>query len=224
MQSSTRGRMKNIIVLVLVGASLFATPRAVAFDFGGVMVGTPDRKKVEHFVCESFQMSESDYEKANLEKHQAAESGVTDEQFWMAFARKKGICLSADWPQQYKTAIKGASGANAEMYALVEELKEKNVPVALLSNVDERHSKMAREIGLYQPFAPCLLSCEIGVEKPDPRAYEILLRQLNLPSADVVFIDDNQENVAEAQKIGLDAILFQSPDQVRSELKKRALL
>lgn len=216
--------MKKFIFLMLATATLSATPQAIVFDFGGVMTGEPNREVVIQFLCESFQLSLTEFEKANQEKRQAVKLGKTDEQFWLEFADKRGIILPDHWTQRFKLVMKEAIGINPEMYALVDQLREKQIPIALLSNIDERLSKLVREFGLYEPFNPCLLSCEIGAEKPDPKAYEILLEQLDLPSRDIVFIDDKLENVEEAKKMGLDAVLFKSSDQIRQELKRRGLL
>lgn len=70
---------------------------------------------------------------------------------------------------------------------------------------------------------PCLLSCEIGVEKPDPMAFELLLKELNLAASQIVFIDDKCENVEAAKMLGLDAILFESEEQLRKDLASRKL-
>ena len=110
------------------------------------------------------------------------------------------------------------------MYALVEELKSKKIPVALLSNIDKRLSTILRELDLYYPFEPCLLSCDIGAEKPDLRAYEVALNHLNTPAHQIVFFDDREENIEAAKQAGLDAILFESAAQAREELAKRNLL
>lgn len=216
--------MKKLICLLLAATSLYAAPQTIVFDFGGVMTGEPNREAVVEFLCASFQLTPSEFEKANLEKRQAMKLGKTDEEFWINFAHEKVIALPRNWSQQFKSVMKDAIGINPEMYVLVSELKEKQVPIALLSNIDERLSKLIREFGLYEPFNPCLLSCEIGAEKPNARAYEILLEKLDLPSAEIIFIDDREENVEAAKKLGLDAILFQSSGQIRQELKKRCLL
>ena len=44
--------------------------------------------------------------------------------------------------------------------------------------------------------------------KPDPEIYKILLRRYNLKAEECVFIDDTEENVVSAQKIGLNGIVF----------------
>ena len=81
------------------------------------------------------------------------------------------------------------------------------------------------ERGLYAPFDHSLrlLSYEMGVEKPDPRAYQILVDTLHLPPSDIVFIDDKWENINAAKEMGIDAILFESPEQIYRELEQRGL-
>lgn len=216
--------MKKIFLSLMTATSLIAAQQAIVFDFGGVMTGEPNREAVVHFLCESLQLSEVEFEKANLEKRQAAKNGKTDEEFWLSFSKQKEIPLSPNWSKDFKSALKHAIGVNPEMYALVDELKKKQIPIALLSNIDMRLSKLIREFGLYEPFDPCLLSCEIGIEKPDPRAYKTLLEKLELPAKDIVFIDDRLENIEKAKELGIDAILFESPLQIRKELRNRKLL
>jgi HAD superfamily hydrolase (TIGR01509 family) len=208
----------------LTALSLFAAPQAVVFDFGGVMTGEPKKEAVVQFLRSTFNLSESEFERVNLEKRESVRAGKSDEEFWLQFAKENDITLPTNWSQAFKTVMKEAIGINTEMYVLVAELRAKQIPVALLSNIDARLAKLIREFGLYEPFNPCLLSCEIGIEKPNLRAYEILLSQLNFPSGDIIFIDDRQENIDAANQVGLDAILFQSAAQLRRELLKRELL
>ncbi|MBM3184469.1 MAG: HAD family phosphatase, partial [Chlamydiae bacterium] len=179
---------------------------------------------VVNFIQNSFHFSKEEFEKVNLEKRQAVKQGKTDEEFWISYAKTKGIKLPSDWGESFRSVMKDAIGVNPQMYVLVNQLKEQQIPVALLSNIDERLSKLIRDFGLYEPFNPCLLSCEIGIEKPDLKAYEFLLTELNLPAKEVLFIDDRPENIEAAKAAGLDAILFQSEQQLRGELSKRGVL
>jgi epoxide hydrolase-like predicted phosphatase len=216
--------MKKFIALLLATATLGAEPQAVVFDFGGVMTNEPNRTAVIEFLCQSFELTQSEFEAASEEKRKAIKAGKTDIEFWVEYAHTNGIELPMDWELQFKTTMKNALGINPEMYLLVEQIKEKEIPVGLLSNIDERRSKIIKDFELYKPFDPCLLSCDIGVEKPDIRAYQIMLREFDLPAADVVFVDDKIENVESAQTLGIDAILYRSAEQIREELVKRKLL
>lgn len=198
--------------------------RAVVFDFGGVLTLEPDRKAIVDFLCESFRLSDEEFDKVNRLKKQASKSGITDEEFWLAFALEREIDLSLEWPSNFKSVMKNALGANPVMFQMIEELKAKKIPVALLSNIDERLGKLVREFGFYEPFELCLLSYEINVEKPDPRAYQHLIETLGLAPEQIIFIDDLAENIHAAEELGIDAIQFESADQIRQELSLRGLL
>lgn len=212
------------MIISTLTTSLIAAPQAIVFDFGGVMTGVPNREAVITFIRQSFHLSAEEFEKANQEKRLAVKEGKTDEEFWISYAESKEIKLPSNWTASFRSVMKDAIGINPEMYALVGQLKEQQIPIALLSNIDEHLSKLIRDFGLYDLFEPCLLSCEIGIEKPDLKAYELLLTKLNLPAKEIMFIDDKPENIEAAKTIGLDALLFESGQQLRNELSKRGVL
>ncbi len=214
--------MRKLMCSLFIVGTLLAAPQAVVFDWGNV-IAIDDRSVVVDFMCETFQFSEEEFEKVNLKKRKAMKEGKSDVEFWLQFAAKRGIDLEDQWPMSYQATLKRSIGVDEEMFAIVAELQRKQIPVALLSNINDKYTKLIRDFGFYDPFEPCLLSCEMGLEKPDPKAYQLLLEKLDLPANEIVFIDDLEENVEAAKKLGIDAIVFKSATQVRSELAKRGL-
>lgn len=213
--------MKKIMAALLAITSLTAAPQAIVFDFGGVLTGEPNREIAVQFLQNSFHLSDAEFEKVNSLKKKAIQTGLTDEEFWLGFAKEKGIQLPKTWSHDFKEVLKKCIGINEEMFAFVNHLKQKSLVVALLSNVDSRLAGFIRNVGLYEPFDPCLLSYEIGLEKPDAKIYEYLLKEINLSAHEVVFIDDRLENVDAAKQVGIDAILFTSQEQLQKELEVR---
>lgn len=66
-----------------------------------------------------------------------------------------------------------------------------------------------------------------GVEKtrkPYPEFYNILLNRYNLKADETVFIDDNLRNVKAANNLEIDGIHFTSAENLKRELKERAIL
>jgi 2-haloacid dehalogenase len=63
-----------------------------------------------------------------------------------------------------------------------------------------------------------------GVVKPEPEIFERLLRRFNLRPATTVLIDDNEANVEAARSLGMPAVRFRSPGQLRAELERMGLL
>lgn len=78
-------------------------------------------------------------------------------------------------------------------------------------------------MGYYDLFHPVLLSCEIGVQKPNPEAFIILLNILQVMPSDVIFIDDRAQNVEAAKDLGIDSIQFFNANQLKDDLEKRSL-
>ena len=118
----------------------------------------------------------------------------------------------------------GYLNESKEMRALVKFYKELGYRIALLSNVTAERAALLRSQGFYNDFSPALLSCEIGVDKPDPKAYQILLDTLQVSPENCIFIDDKSVNIEAAKALGIDAILFLSPQQVADELRMRLVV
>jgi putative hydrolase of the HAD superfamily len=216
--------MKKIFAMMMLAMTMgFAEP-VVVFDFGGVLTGKMDREAIVQFLCDSFSLSEEEFDQVNVKKRAAIKAGKSDEEFWLSYAQEKEIELPSSWPADFAEVMKSSLGVNPEMYQLVEELKGNAVRVALFSNVDERLANLLRKFGYYEPFDTCLLSCEIAAQKPDPASYEVLLKTLDVPAGQIVFIDDREENVEGAKQKEIDAFLFQSVEHTRGELAKRGLL
>jgi FMN phosphatase YigB (HAD superfamily) len=60
--------------------------------------------------------------------------------------------------------------------------------------------------------------------KPDAAIYQHLLATHGLSVEDTILIDDTPSNVATAEALGMDAILFRSPEQCKRELAHRLRL
>jgi 2-haloacid dehalogenase len=69
-----------------------------------------------------------------------------------------------------------------------------------------------------------VLSGEEKVCKPDPKIYKILLDRYQLCPEESIFIDDRQDNLETAQKLGIETILFKTAEQLRENLKKLRVL
>ena len=93
----------------------------------------------------------------------------------------------------------------------------------MLSDVTQYQAEIVRKIGYYDLFSPVLLSYEIGVKKPNPEAFKILLEKLQKPASSVIFIDDKIENVEAARNFGIDSIHFTNPGQLKKELTDKGL-
>jgi HAD superfamily hydrolase (TIGR01509 family) len=84
----------------------------------------------------------------------------------------------------------------------------------------ESHSRILKARNIYEPFEHVYLSHEIGLIKPNRSAYEYVLVKLNVKPEEAIFIDDKEENIRGAEKLGIKSILYQNPDQLKHEIEK----
>jgi len=66
-----------------------------------------------------------------------------------------------------------------------------------------------------------VVSGEEKTRKPFPEFYQRLLERYNINPAEALFIDDSLRNVKGAERLGINTIHFESPEQLKVELKNR---
>jgi len=97
--------------------------------------------------------------------------------------------------------------------------------LALLSNTDPIHVECLEQRFTFGRYFPTrIYSCSVGASKPSPAIYRAALESLGVPAREALYIDDIQEFVDAANRLGLDAIRFENPALLRSELRRRGLL
>lgn len=84
--------------------------------------------------------------------------------------------------------------------------------VFLLSNTNELHLNQFRPEcqRLFSLFDALFFSHELGLSKPDPRIFKLVMDRTGSPSEYCVFIDDIKENVATASKCGMFSLQLDS--------------
>jgi putative hydrolase of the HAD superfamily len=68
-------------------------------------------------------------------------------------------------------------------------------------------------------FDEIIISCEVGMVKPDPRIFQLMLDRLGCDPHEAVFIDDRPKNIAGAREFGMHTVFFVSREQALSELE-----
>ncbi len=89
------------------------------------------------------------------------------------------------------------------VFETLDVLKEK-YRLAIVSNHHVWLADRLRELGLYEYFAPVVISEAVGVEKPDVRIMEIALKELELPPERCLYVGDHPLDVVCSKKAGMD--------------------
>lgn len=105
-----------------------------------------------------------------------------------------------------------------DVVSALDRLNGLGVRLAVLSNWDYSLHKSLKGAGIYERFELVVASLEVGVEKPDPRLFQVVTDHFGVAPQDVFHIGDNEiDDFQGATEFGMRAALIdrglQSPDQ-----------
>ena len=97
------------------------------------------------------------------------------------------------------------------------EMRLRGVDVWCLSNdISEWSRKLHRNFKIEGYFKGFIISGDVGLRKPDPAIYELLIGRLKCKVDDILFVDDNIRNLDAAAVKGIDTVLFDPSGQAPS--------
>lgn len=81
-----------------------------------------------------------------------------------------------------------------------------------------------KTFGLREYLQMTFTSCYLGVRKPEPAIFRLVLDVLGKPAERILFIDDRQPNVEAAAAMGIHSIHFTGEAALRQEMEKLGVL
>jgi 2-haloacid dehalogenase len=191
----------------------------IIFDFGAVLIDwNPDQVYLPYF---------KDSEAMN-KFYQETEIHILNKEFDRGVPHDHGLKpLAEQFPHYHepihlwKTAWhKMIIGPIDGSIAILRALHTQGYPLYGLTNwAAETFPYVYYNYDFFQCFQDIVVSGREKVIKPDTQIYEILLRRNNLNPKQCVFIDDNADNVAAAEALGMKGICFLHPEQLSQALK-----
>jgi putative hydrolase of the HAD superfamily len=112
-------------------------------------------------------------------------------------------CFSAIYEQFGRAA---AWRVFADVLPTLHALRQREVPIVLVSNWDERLRPLLAELGLLSLVTDVVISHEVGAHKPEPAIFREAARRLDMDAADILHVGDSRhEDYDGARGAGLNA-------------------
>ena len=195
-----------------------ATIENIIFDFGGVLVDWNPRYLYRDYFRNEREMEFFLENVCTGEWNSELDRGRTFDE---------GIRLLLPQYPQYAEAIrlyrdgweKMLGGEIKSSVELLKTLKDAGYSVYGLTNWSAETFPIAYgKYDFFRLFDGIVVSGEEKVAKPDPKIFEILLERYHLKAENCIFMDDSAANVAAAEALGFNAILFDNVDNVKSRI------
>lgn len=198
---------------------------AIIFDFGGVLLDWDPRYLYRKlFAGDEAAMNQFLEEIDFFVWNQKQDAGRPFEiAVAEACSQFPQYCeLIKAYPARYEESL---SGPIWDSVVILQSLKEAKYPLYGLSNWPaETFYRILPNFPFLGWFQDIIISGEVGLIKPDPRIFRILLDRVGRPAVNCLLIDDSQLNIQTAQELGFQTILFQSPAQLCEELVQKNFL
>ena len=199
--------------------------KAIIFDYGNVLIEWDPRRVYRRYFPNDHQAMESFLAEINFMEWNAQQD--------KGRSFKEGIAvLSNAFPHHaplikayhdhWKDSIGGSITGTVE---ILKRLKQAGYLIYGLSNWSKETFPYAHDkYDFFEFFDDMIISGFVGLVKPDPAIYHLILTKIKKPARECLFIDDSAVNINQAKQLGFKTIHFKSPGQLGDELEQMGLL
>jgi epoxide hydrolase-like predicted phosphatase len=195
--------------------------KSVIFDWGGVLIENPGPGLMS-YCADRLKVTKTAFENSfNKLLHDFQTNSISETKFWELISRDLDVEKPLEtslWKQAFESVYKPRN----EMFQLAGSLQKNGCKTALLSNTEIPATDFFVE-QRYNCFDVQVFSCIEGAVKPHRKIFDITVGKLGCRLEQSVFIDDVPEFVNAAEKIGINAILFESACQIRKKITQFGL-
>jgi len=193
--------------------------RAVIFDFGGVLAEEGFREGIRA-IGKGKGLDPEDF--YNISSDLVYQTGYItgrcgEHSYWNAVREKTGVKGN---DEEFREEILKRFKVRPEMTAVVEKIRSSGFIVAILSDQTNWLDELDQRTPFHHHFDYIFNSFHLNKTKRDPSIFRDICTVLRVRPEDVLFVDDNLENVNRAASQGLMTIHFKGVREFQMEIKK----
>lgn len=169
--------------------------RCVMFDFGNVLMLFDSQRWYDFIQSRQRFGSPSSYQFFNFEFVAQYDLGQIDE-FDFFELTKRTFRLDVEL-EEFFFEFTANMRPDLRMLALKQILKQNNIKLAVVSNINRYHFEYVRQKwpGVFMDFDYLALSFRLGIRKPDARIWQTAAKRLKVRPEECFFIDDLEVNI-----------------------------
>ena len=138
---------------------------------------------------------------------------IDSNEFWVRFSLRYGKKVKEELFGKFFNP-----GIIRETKDIIKQLKNDSRVVCGTNTIDSHYYYLLNQ-GSYDIFDEVYASNLMGISKPDPDFYRYILKKEGIEPENIIFVDDTEENIISAQKIGINSILFTDSDSLKQQIK-----
>jgi putative hydrolase of the HAD superfamily len=193
--------------------------RALILDFGGVLSHQQPADWYRAMATE-LGVSEAALRDAYWRHRMAYDSGLPVGEYWRRVHETLGRPFAPSTLEHLiESDLASWTHYRDEVWAMAHTFREAGGLTGFLSNSGpEMMARVRADRSPESRFDVVIVSCEVGLAKPDRRIYELALSRLGVVAGQALFVDDREDNIEGAAQLGLMTLHF-TDDQAVGKLR-----
>ena len=200
--------------------------KAILIDVGGVLaLGENSKLEKGKFILSGVHTNVAKKLKISLDQYfdsidttyvSAITGKISKQKVIETLSKNFGVTakkLKKFYLDSYKKYFK----QNKELFQKLFKIKKQGYKIAVLSDQWCLSKEALMPEKIYKKFDEVIVSCDVGIRKPNPKIYKLTIKKLNLPPKEILFIDNQKWNILPAKKLGMNTILFKNNKQLFNE-------
>ena len=177
--------------------------KAIAFDWGGIFTeNTFDSSAVQNLSVLCHTTPEI-IAKTYFPLMEEFEAGAFDfDSFYIKFVQHSSLEIDSGI---FRKTFLGSVKERQAMFKVLNAIPKRYTVGMLSNNVPVLCDRVSTD-SRFARIEHFVFSNEIGVRKPEAKAFEHLSQALGVAAQDTVFIDDNRDNIAACEKLGFKGL------------------
>jgi len=198
--------------------------KAVVFDVGKVLFDWDMRHLIRKLIADEAEVAYVHANVVSTEWHFQHDAGVPLSEMIPAriaeFPQYESVIRA--YATRFNETIPGPIPGSIE---LVEELHARGLPLYAITNFGAEFwpGFMATQ-PVFERFRDIVVSGDEKIAKPDPAIYRLAERRFGHAPHQMLFIDDNRDNVESARACGWEAHHFVDAPTLALDLRRRGLI
>jgi putative hydrolase of the HAD superfamily len=197
--------------------------QAVLFDYGKVLSNAEDPTAWSNMLALTGLPEQRFHDAYWTYRHDYDRHTLSALPYWRAVAAHAGTTFpDAQINRLLELDVDLWTNMNERMVGLAQRLQRAGVRTGILSNIGDAIAQgIVARLPWLAGFYHCTWSYALSIAKPEPAIYLKTAEALDTAPADILFIDDREENIAAAAALGFHGIRFTDYESLLRDLRNQ---
>jgi putative hydrolase of the HAD superfamily len=194
--------------------------KAITFDLDGVYFVNGKSNFISNLV--KLGVPESEAKRVFLQSDEMnvlyKTGKMTDDEFWTWANNEWGLNKT---PRELMDLLISGYEVDQNVVKTVKKVRVNGYKTLICTNnFPARINGLQERFKFLDDFDGKSISYEVGSSKPDSKIYQKLIEVSGVNTNEIVYADDNNDNISEAQKLGINAFFYEGFGKFLEKLKQ----